>query len=262
MKTDRLKQKCPVCGKPKHNLKQHVRMAHPETKVLEVAKPIPLVQETSPQARPKFRLWGKVIPPTLTPSQTPTVQATKVIKVGGRKWGLVGSGVILLVVGIGGFAFYSQTLNTFVGMVAVFVLLGGGFLTYYGLKKNDSGVIITRDGKLSKIKANSVNIYPDHIAYEDLPADQLLGQPRRCRNDGKYYYVHIQYEVEQKLKQFILPDSTYGDPREFAGCLNIPAHRALAQHSASTLQKIAPFAIVAGIGIMAFLFITMTPPAG
>ena len=62
-------------------------------------------------------------------------------------------------------------------------------------------------------------------------------------------------EETKELKAFILPDTQYRDPREFANNLNIPAHRKLAQRRASLVQKVAPFAIVAGIGIMGFLFI-------
>lgn len=179
-------------------------------------------------------------------------------KTGGRRWWLAGAGIAALAL-----AFYLMTLygqdrtNMAVALGSILMLAGGGFGIYFGLKSQSVGIILAPGVKVVK-EANCLNIYPDRIEFAKLPDRKLLGQPQRCHNDNRYYHVHIQDGAGKKLKAFILPDTQYRDPREFANNLNIPATRELMKGEASLIQKIAPFALVAGIGIIGFMFLVIT----
>ena len=197
----------------------------------------------------------------------------KVKRVGGRRWWLAGIGLAVLVLAFYLMTLYGQDRHNFIlGIMSILVLGAGGVSIYYGLKKQDTGIVFATGGKVITKIANCMNIYPNCIEFVEFPPDKLLGQPQQCYNDNKYFYVHkwkgetkelwdrmTPIEREQVgLEVFILPDTQYRDPREFANNLNIPAHRRLAQRrDASLAQKIAPFAIVAGMGIMAFLFLVI-----
>jgi len=184
----------------------------------------------------------------------------RIKKRGGRRWWLVGIGVVVLVLAYWLMTLYGQNRESMaLGLVAILSLGGGGFAIYQGFKTKTVGVILTPGGGKVAIvlDANCLNIYPDHLEFAKLPDKELLGQPQRCHNDNKFYYVHIWEKEKDKLKAFMLPDTTYRDPREFANNLNIPAHRELVKGEVSLVQKIAPFALVAGMGIMLFAFLVV-----
>lgn len=195
-----------------------------------------------------------------------TKPIVKVRTTGGRRWWLAGVGLAILAIAFYGISSFGESRNTLVGFISVMVLGGGAVCVYYGLKKSSEGMQFVRmgskKGKTELVIANSLNIYPDHVEFENVQDDKCLGQPRKCRNDGKHYYVHIWNaacgelpcdDVDKNtshLTKFILPDTQYRDPREFANNLNIPAHRRLAQRRAGLMEKIAPWIIVAAIAIV------------
>ena len=182
---------------------------------------------------------------------------TKVKKTGDRRWWIAGIGVLALALAFYFMTLYSQDRNNFiVAMASILALAGGGAGIYFGLKKQSVGIILAPGLKSIK-EANCLNIYPDRIEFDKLVDKELLGQPQRCHNDNKYYYVHILDEETEKLKVFILPDTQYRDPREFANNLNIPATRELMKGEATLIQKIAPFALVVGMLIVCFMFLVI-----
>jgi len=183
---------------------------------------------------------------------------SKIKKTGGRRWWLAGVGVAALALAFYFMMLYSQDRsNLVVAMGFILALLGGGAGIYFGLKKQSVGIVLAPGVKSIK-EANCLNIYPDRIEFAKLVEKKLLGQPQRCHNDNQYYHIHILDEATEKLKAFILPDTQYRDPREFANNLNIPATRELMKGEATLIQKIAPFALVAGIGIVGFMFLVIT----
>jgi len=260
--------KVKTAKKTKRGRKPRIAKA-PVLKIQETKEPVVVLQEqrspplwarmfrskkllTQEQVKPE-----KIIQSKIKEVPTPPVDANepKVKEVGGRCWWLAGVGTGILAIAIPLIGYYGQSRNIGLGLLGVLGLMGGGFAVYSGLKSRDTGIIITPDGKVNKKKTNCLNLYPDRIEFAELPRGELLGQPLKCLNDGKYYHIHIWDESIAKFKLFILPDTQYRDPKEFANNLNIPAHRKLAQRRASLMQKIAPFAIVAAMGIMVFLFL-------
>lgn len=184
-----------------------------------------------------------------------------VTEVGGRNWKFVGAGAIAMVLAFVGLMTLGSTPNLGVAFMVVMALAGGGFLIWWGLRKKETGMFLTPGGKPKIGPANCLNIYTDKVEFEDMDITGFNYQPRKCRNDNKYYYVHIWGTAwnkgQEKLIPFMLPDTQYRDPREFANNLNIPAHRRLAQRRASLLEKISPLLLLAGMGIVALLFVVL-----
>jgi hypothetical protein len=224
---------------------------------------------TKPKDEPQT---PRTAPSPLDRKPKEAIMPVKIMRVGGRRLWLAGIGVAIAGVSFIGIANYSTTLNMAVGFVSIMAFAGGAVCIYLGLKNQDAGVVLSPaskmvNGKLvtaPKFLANSLNIYPNQIVFEELPLEALHhGQLRKCRNDNKYYYVHIWGTAfggkEEKLNEFLLPDTQYRDPREFANNINIPAHRRLAMRKESLLQKLSPVLIIAGMGIVALLIITTSP---
>lgn len=184
-------------------------------------------------------------------------------RMGGRRWWLAVLGVGLILVGFAGFWMFTSNKIFIIGMAAISAIIGGGIAIKYGLESRDEGIeYVERDakGKPKVVRANSCNIYPGRVAFEELPKEQLKGFPRQCLNLKGLYYLNILNVVAGKLEPLVLPDTQYRDPREFANNINIPAHRRLAERRANLMQKLAPWIIVAGYGVVAFLWIATSKP--
>jgi hypothetical protein len=194
--------------------------------------------------------------------------SARVKKVGGRRWWLLGSGLVIAGLGITGFIIYALTMNMGIGAPSVFMLVGGCVAAYYGYQPRDEGIVLTASGKnIKPIEANAFNIYRDRLVFEKMDDSTLLGQPRKCRNDNKYYYVHTTGDAwrgkdsdANKLIAFTLPDTQYRNPTEFANNLNIPAHRELAKKRSTLFQKLSPALILVGMMIVFILWVATSPP--
>jgi len=195
------------------------------------------------------------------------------LKVNNRnKWLMVGSGGVLCVVAIGMLVVYIGNPQQMVmGAVGVFGLIDGAVVVYLGLKR---GEVVTHAAIMGRdliSDANTLLVQRDRLEYANV--DQKLipedYQWRKCRNDGIFYRVLIQAIDNAKsaveyngrtFNEFILPDTQYRDPREFANNLNIPSHRRLAKRKATLIQNIAPWILVVAIIIMGIIFVMNTPP--
>lgn len=145
--------------------------------------------------------------------------------------------------------------NLMLALLTILLLPAGAFLIYKGIKRPEVAAVIV-GAKAPIGVVNSVNIYakkdengklmPERVAFENVK--KPLGQPQQCVNNGNWYFVHIFDLVTGKLKPFVLPDSQYFDPAEFANVINMPAHKKLFTQKVSLLQKIAP-----GILLVAFI---------
>lgn len=241
------------------------RLRNDTTEQANVQTPasVPEVQSVNvaPQIQPD--------PPKPQPEPTrPPVQARAV---GGRRWWLAGIGAAGIL--LGGYVFLNLGAgNKTMGMVGALTAIGGIAAAVYGLRKTGEGMVFVQKGK-KRVKgfvANCLTLRPDKIAFENLPDDQLLGMPRKCRNDNQYYHV-LEWKNEVRLPdgklvtpagfvEFKLPDTRYRDPKEFANNINIPAHRRLAQRKANLFEKIAPGLIVVAIVIVGIILIAHTKP--
>lgn len=192
-------------------------------------------------------------------------------KTPGRKWWMVVAGLGLIVVAfIAGAAWGQSRGNMLFALVVIALLPAGVLLIRQGLKVGESEAVIVGPGGVVKKfagPANSLNIYAkkrnekqivaDRVAFEWM--DNPLGQPQQCINDGKWYHVHLWLPDTLTYEAFILPDSQYFDPREFANVITMPAHRKLFESQASLLQKIAPWVMVVAFLISIIGLIAMTP---
>lgn len=257
---------CPACGSVSYDKPQPPSIQEP-TKEREQAtapmqkliravdkalslNPLEAFTETQPKEKP----------PKAKEPAAASVEEIK--KAGGRRWWMVGVGVALIVLALFLATMWGQNRdNMLLALLTIMMLPGGALLAYRGFKKTDSGIIIS-PGSGEKITGpvNSLNIYPDRIAFTWLETPQ--GQPQQCLNDHQYYYVHIFDESSGNLKPFTLPDTRYRDPREFANVINLPANRRLLRRKVSLAQKIAPWALVVAMAIMGFIFIATAPPPG
>jgi hypothetical protein len=201
--------------------------------------------------------------------QANTKTPFRIERAGGRKWWLIIAGCVFIVLGFVGMFSFMTSMSPMIGFISVMGWAIGGFAIYFGWKAHDDGVTFASNNPLDKARdktflANSMNIYRDKLAFENLPDDKLLGQPRLCRNDKKFYYVHIEGIAFggkiPGLVQFVLPDTQYRDPREFANNINIPAHRRLAQRKANLLEKLSPLIIIFAMGIMGIVWVATQPP--
>jgi hypothetical protein len=195
--------------------------------------------------------------------------AIKTQRIGGRKWWLIAIGAAVMVLGFVGVFSYIQNMSAMVGFISVVGLIGGGTAMYFGWKSNDEAITFASNNPLDKSRdknfiANSMNIYPNQLKFESLPENALLGQPRLCRNDKKFYYIHMEGTAFKgkesgKLIPFALPDTQYRDPREFANNLNIPAHRRLAQRKANLFEKLSPLIIIGAMIIIGIVWVATSP---
>jgi len=211
-------------------------------------------------------LGFKTKPPTTKTTNTPGIVTERI---GGRKWWLIAIGAVVVVLGFVGMFSYIQNMSTMVGFISVVALIGGGACMYFGWKSNNEYITFSSNNPLDKSRdktfiANSMVIYPNQLKFENLPEPALLGQPRRCRNDNKFYYVLIEGSAFKgkkpgELVEFTLPDTQYRDPREFANNLNIPAHRRLAQRKANLLEKFSPLIIIGAMIIIGIVWIATNP---
>jgi hypothetical protein len=182
-------------------------------------------------------------------------------------------GTICIPGGIYGCVLFTQSMNTFIGMVSVVALMGGCGVIYWGAKRQELSTDISTAIKVGNIQygkqdknliANCLNIFQNEIKFENFPHDKLLGYPRLCRNDKKYYFVHISGKAfggkDDSLKPFKLPDTQYRPPEFFALNLNLPAHKDLVKHTASLLEKLSPLLILGAMGVIGLVWV-MTSPA-
>jgi len=176
----------------------------------------------------------------------------KIKRVGDRKWWMILAGAILIILGFVCAYIWSTNHNIFMVLLMFFLVPGGGYLAYRGYTKREKGFQIL--GSINKIgpEPNTLSIYKNDVKFEYV--ENPKGYPWQCLNDGKYYYVQEETNAGD-IRALILPDIIYRDPKEYANYLNLPAHGRLLKRRATLVQKLAPFAIVAGMGIVAFLFL-------
>lgn len=191
-------------------------------------------------------------------------------KSGRRLWlsllGLAGMAVGVYLFGV----WNAQPQNTILGLATVSLILGGAYVVYLGFKRRDSVVVVNAGGDKPGNKiANSLNIYarrneatkqiyPEKVVFELV--EKPLGQPQQCTNNSKWYYVHM-WDIDKGiLTPFVLPDSQYFDPREFANVIKMPAHKKLFERRVTLLQQIAPWAMVVAFVVAIIGFIATTPP--
>lgn len=191
----------------------------------------------------------------------------KVRQYSGRTWWQVAAGIGLFAVGLLFGSLYTQNMNNMLfALITALSWPCGGFLIWNGLKVKDAGYhFVTGEAK----RKGPCNVMKIHNGLDDngkpIPikidfdyTDRPLGQPKKCRNDGKFYYIERLNPTNGVWGQFALPDKMiYFDPREYANAFGLPAHRKLYQNKPSLMQKIAPIFLVVGLIITSIAMIAI-----
>lgn len=209
------------------------------------------------------------------------VKKTRRLPTINRYWLLVGLAVVLFALSIVlGNLWFANPTNQIMGLVTVALFIGGAWLTRRQIKHRhdimgDVKVNITPDQTSqadSKVEQttvpsnghapNSLNIYAtkdgdivrvQKIAFENVY--QPMGQPQKCLNTGKFYYVHIWDIAKGKLVPFMLPDSKFTDPAIMARYLDLPSQKKYLRHRESLMHYIGPgiLAIMCIAGFIAII---------
>ena len=193
-----------------------------------------------------------------------------------RYWVLLSGGLGLLGLGVwvGGLWLASPDLLA-LGFLTIVLLIGGVVLVIRQVKHRHDvgGGAMVNIGQVPSVAAeqvggngstpNSLNIYaandedigavvPKRIVFENVY--EPVGQPQRCLNTNKDYYVHIWSIEKNKLVPFVLPDLKYTDPSILARYLGLPAQRKYLRNRESLIKLIGP-GILAVAVIGAFITI-------
>ena len=117
--------------------------------------------------------------------------------------------------------------------------------------------VINTERHIATKQVNSLDIYEHECLFEQV--ENPLGQPKRCKNDGKYYYVHIEEpKNDHALKPFELPDFQYYDPENFGQrVLTLPAHRQLFKRKVKMGQIISGVILGVLIGVEVIIMVAM-----
>lgn len=219
-----------------------------------------------------------------TEAETVLVKKPQIVlsKKAGRPWQFMLLGVSLIVLGAAAtWLWFVAGRQMYLAVLIVLAVFGGGYSIYHFFESNNGGspnaVFIPeynseRTGQSKDVlpagplgeqnclniyaqKGDDGKVYPQKIAFEYMK--HPVGQLQQCTNDGKWYHVQIWDIGKERLKPFLLPDSQYFDPREFANVIKMPAHRKLFEKHPSLLQKIAPAIMLLACIIMGFVLIAV-----
>jgi len=185
-------------------------------------------------------------------------------------WLWMSLGILLLLAGVGvGYLWMADQRNSLLALATIAVWGGGGYLMYRQLKGDIRGGddrVVVIPGEKVKGKAGPINslniyakkdehsdiIYPEKIAFEW--EENPRGQPQKCLNTGKWYYVHLFDIASGQLIPFILPDIKYSDPARMARYLDLPAQKKYMRHRESLGKYIGP-GILAALCVVGFIVI-------
>ena len=194
-----------------------------------------------------------------------------------RYWIILGIGLGCLVFGVVfGAIWMANPLNQFLGILTIALFMAGVIICirqFRGRHNIGEGATVNitapttvtvKEGepqpqKQEVIKEgtiNSLNIYAgmdadigkvvaQRVVFEAMVSP--MGQPQRCLNLGKDYYVHIWDIKKGRLVPFILPDSKYTDPSILARSLALPAQRKYLRNRESLLRLIGPGLLIVGV---------------
>lgn len=161
-------------------------------------------------------------------------------------------GILLIIL------FFSAGLSGIMFVIAlVMLVLSAIFLKKWwgSIGEDESRVIVT--DKTTYKSAECMNIYPDKVIFENMTKPE--GQPWKCENNGKSYFIHIWNEENKRLTEFNLPDQAYMDPQLLATrVLELPAHRRIFRRKQTLLQQLSPMMAALGVIIMWIVIITTT----
>lgn len=173
-----------------------------------------------------------------------------------RRFMMLIMGGALIGIGLVMFTVYFFTQNMVFGGPSIFLIGGGVILFKYYWGKTDDAVI-QHIGEVNKAQVNSLCLYPNKIAFENVNDPE--GYPQQCLNDKKHYYVQKWDEATKRLVSFVLPDQQYYDPGVFAErVLELPAHQKIFTRKPNLFQKIKTGLLVLAIGIVWLLILTTT----
>lgn len=245
------KQSCPVCGKEKKNLDEHLRICHPDYKLPEVQEThveISTAPEnpTPEQITPMVETPIPPVPPKDTPKETVAIEKERTT----RNYVKI---VLSIPLFLGGLLILWVGRNNPITILFGAALMSGGFfLAKSGWQQGNvriiSGPADKQTGKFG-IPPNTLVLHcvdTNHVtnwfSYEYV--DHPIGQRKKRRNDGKWFYVMREKSKEDRtLIEHTLPDNSeaevYCDPTVMANALSLPATKRMFDFSPDNLKTIS-----------------------
>lgn len=240
-----------------------------EEKEVLVAAPAPPSAppvEAAPAAAAAPVVVAEVSPPAakVSPAAKPTRKRTSL-----TTFWLVGGLTVIALSFLCGYIWLALYPRSPIPAVPTIAGLVGGVILIkkYFNKRGEKGetiILPCSEGDSDKTKTcvlvdktpNSLTLYPNKVVFEAVQNPQ--GQPWKCHNDNKLYYIHIYDEKAQQLKVFNLPDQQYMEPGIFATrVLELPAHRRIFARKQKLLEQLTPVIMVVAMIVVAIL-IAMT----
>lgn len=191
-------------------------------------------------------------------------------KVGGLPWllwlGIIMGSLSLALVTI----YFINPELMFLGYFSVILLGISCLVTWSGWKKRGGGGVLLGEAATGPAvakqqgKFNTVTIYHDLVCFEYVEDVSRYGQPRKCRNDGQYYYVRIEdADNYGHFNPVVLPDSyEYYDPKEYSNLLQLPAWRRYNERESNLWEKLSPGFLVISQGALIIALIALNGPGG
>lgn len=154
---------------------------------------------------------------------------------------------IPLVVLGGVIAFAGQSIVNPVVIVLGFAMTALGVMVGINWWQQTGSIRVSKKARELERTANCLNIHPDHIEFAH--TEKLLGFEIKCRNDGKFYHVHIEDQKSGELRALSLPDEeTVDDPQEFANPVTMPCNKKYFSWYKPEFQKVSM--IIIGVVIL------------
>lgn len=173
-----------------------------------------------------------------------------------KGWLYVGAGAVLLVLGMILLITGNAGQNALLITIGALISVGGGFVGYRGWTNSD---IQISGGKVAVKNCNTLIIDRDNIKFEH-DASEMSGNPQKCRNDGKYYYVLMKgLNGDGGKISLVLPDldpsERHYDPMEAINCLRMELVKRYLNYQPSTSQIVSMITIgvITGLELIALI---------
>jgi hypothetical protein len=263
------KEPCPVCGKLKADIEEHIRICHPDYKpsaneVIPGEQVSPLIKEqVAPDPSP-----DSDESPALDKGLRPGINYKKTLL-------LILGGIMVIAGGFMAKLWMDAPEQSELGIIATLIFGGGGLVIYLTLKRAERKYTrpsLRTGGRKFTGDANSITIFakkdpdnpgrllPDKIEFEK--REDPPGLKRKLRNDGKYYAVNV-YDTSE-VEDCVLPDSQYCDPRLLKDAVEMKCSREYYTPEPTLFQKIKPviFIVIIVIGAIILMMVGNPPAPG
>jgi len=179
------------------------------------------------------------------------------------KWPLITS-IVLGVISLTIIVIYSQTVNMFLGILAV-PFIGATVYFFTRWQNTDYSGVKLAPGNVPTGDVNCFSIYarkagdkiiPVKVAFESVTKPE--GVPWRFPQLGNLWLPIMIFNVESgSLEPLQLPDAEYCDPRVLAEAVNMTANNEYAKEEVTLLRQLRPWIMIAACGIGGIILVAV-----